>query len=210
VARLLAEPRPPVDRFPVLAAAVDILLDCADADGARACATELDGIAQDFGCPAVQAMAAYAAGRVELESGDAAGALPYLRRAMQLWNGLDCPYETARARVLVARACAALGDSDSSSTYLEAARRAFADLGTRPALAEVDRLRAGSKLPDGLTEREAEVLRLVASGKSNAQIAAALVLSEKTVARHLNNIFGKIDVGSRTAAAAYAFENDLA
>ena len=155
-------------------------------------------------------MAAYTSGCVELEGGDASGALPYLRKASSLWRQLDAPYEIARVRLQVGRALAALGDEKSSATELAAARRVFDELGARPAVEQVDRLSPSAELPGGLTAREAEVLRLVASGQSNAQIAAELVLSEKTVARHLSNIFTKLEVGSRTAAAAYAFEHQLA
>jgi DNA-binding NarL/FixJ family response regulator len=65
-------------------------------------------------------------------------------------------------------------------------------------------------LPRGLTAREAEVLRLVAAGRSNREIAAELVISEHTVARHLQNMFAKLDVSSRAAATAFAFEHGLA
>ena len=209
VARLLAETPPGAPRVHVLPAAVEIMTATGDLAGAHDAARELDEIAQAFRCPPITAMAGQALGRVELERGDAAGALPYLRRAVQVWTSIECPYEVARVRVLIAHACTALGDSDSAQAHLDAARRIFTELGTGPALAELDRLRAPEKYPDGLTGREVEVLRLVAAGKSNAQIAAALTLSEKTVARHLSNIFGKIGARSRTAAAAYAFERDL-
>ena len=107
------------------------------------------------------------------------------------------------------RALRELGDEESADAELAAAARALAALGAGPAAQEVDRLLAPGPLPGGLTAREAEVLRLVASGKSNPEIAAALFLSEKTVARHLSNIFAKLDVPSRTAAAAYAFDHGL-
>ena len=204
VLRLLAETRIPAHRHRLLAAAVEILLATDDVEQARGAANELRDLANQFKCSALQAMAAYAAGRLELATGDAAGALPYLRKAMQLWTQLDCPYEAARAQVLIGRACATLGDADSSARHLELARRVFTEQGTVPALQELS-----ARLPDGLTPREVEVLRLVAAGKSNAQIAATLVLSERTVARHLSNIFTKIDVPSRTAAAAYAYEHGL-
>ena len=123
---------------------------------------------------------------------------------------MEAPYEAARSGVQVACALHALGDDASAAAEVTAARRVLTDLGARPAADEAARLLTPTALPDGLTEREAEVLRLVASGRSNTQIAAALVLSEKTVARHLSNIFRKIEVGSRTAAAAYAFEHGLA
>jgi DNA-binding NarL/FixJ family response regulator len=208
VVRVLAEAETPVHRSRVLPAAVEVLVAAGDTDRARDLARELHELAVSFRCSAPQAMAAYAAGSVELAAGDAAGALPYLRKAMQLWAQLRSPYEVARAQVLVGRACAALGDSDSSTRQFDAARRVFSELGTEPALAEIPSNSPGGP-PDGLTEREVEVLRLVAAGKSNTQIATALVLSERTVARHLSNIFTKIDVPSRTAAAAYAYEHGL-
>jgi DNA-binding CsgD family transcriptional regulator len=207
--RLLAEAGGPVARSRVLPTVVEILLACGELDEARRVAPELEQIAADFGCAALQAMAAYASGSVELAVGDASGALPYLRKASTLWRGLDAPYEVARVRHQVGRALAALGDEASSASELAAARRVFVELDAAPAAAHMDRTSNPSELPGGLTAREAEVLRLVASGQSNAKIAAALVLSEKTVARHLSNIFAKLDVSSRTAAAAYAFEHQL-
>lgn len=208
ITRVLAETPIAVHRSRLLPAAVEILLDVGDTTSAREAARELQEIADQFRCTALQAMAARAAGRVELESGDAAGALPYLRKAIHLWGTLEATYETASVRVLIARACASLGDAESSAQHYDAARDVFARLGAAPALADIADLRAPTK-PGGLTAREVEVLRLVAAGRSNAQIATALVLSERTVARHLSNIFDKIDVPSRTAAAAYAYEHDL-
>lgn len=209
VDRLQAEPGGPVQRCRLLPAAVEVLVATGQVDRARALAGELSGIADAFGCEPLMAAAAEAAGAVELAGGDAAGALPYLRNAQQLWARSDAPFDRARARVLAGRALAAVGDTEASRRELEAARTAFRQLGARPAADEVDRLLAPDSLPSGLTAREAEVLRLVASGRSNAQIAADLVLSEKTVARHLSNIFTKLAVGSRTAATAYAFEHGL-
>jgi DNA-binding CsgD family transcriptional regulator len=208
-ARLLAETPTGAARVRVLPAAVEIMTATGEPARAHDAARELDDIAQAFRCPPIAAMAAHALGRVELERGDPAGALPYLRKAMQLWTSIDCPYEVARVRVLIARACVALGDTESSQAHLDAARRTFAGLGAAPALDEVEQLSKPDGFPGGLTAREVEVLRLVAAGKSNAQIAAALTLSEKTVARHLSNIFAKIGARSRTAAAAYAFERGL-
>jgi DNA-binding CsgD family transcriptional regulator len=209
VERLLGEPAGPVQRCRLLPAAVELLLAAGQVDRAREPAEELGRLASDFRCPALEAAAAHAAGAVELGAGDAAGALPYLRKAQQLWARVEAPYERARTRVLMGRALTALGDDASGRRELEAARTAFRRLGARPAADEVDDLLAPDSLPGNLTAREAEVLRLVATGRSNAQIAADLVLSEKTVARHLSNIFTKLDVGSRTAATAYAFEQGL-
>ena len=208
--RLLAERGDPVARSRVLPAVVEILLASGEVEESRPIAAELEQIATDFGCAALQAMAAYTSGCVELEVGDASGALPYLRKASTLWRGLDAPYEVARVRLQVGRAFESLGDEVSSASELAAARLVFVELGAQPAVGRADRLNSSPALPGGLTPREAEVLRLVASGQSNAKIAAELVLSEKTVARHLSNIFTKLGVTSRTAAAAYAFEHRLA
>ena len=210
IRRLLAEADDPVHRSRLLPPAVDVLVAVGHVDDARELADELERVAHTFGSGALLASSAYASGLVELESGDPGGALPYLRKSSSLWARDQSPYDGARVRVLTARAMTALGDAASAQQELEAARRLFDELGATPAVAEVDRLLRPDAAPDGLTPREVEVLRLVASGRSNAQIATELVLSEKTVARHLSNIFTKIDVGSRTAAAAYAYEHGLA
>ena len=208
--RLLAEPTGPVQRCRLLPGAVDVLVATGDLDRARVAAAELEELAAGFGSVALTARAAQAAGGVELAAGDAAGALPYLRKAEQLWARLESPYERACARLRIGRALGLLHDRLASRRELEYARDTFRRLGAEPAADEADALLAPATLPAGLTAREAEVLRLVATGRSNAQIAADLVLSEKTVARHLSNIFGKLSVGSRTAATAYAFEHELA
>ncbi len=209
VRRLLTEVADPVPRCRLLPGAIEVLLATGQVDEARAATGLLDGVAAQFGAAPLQAAAAQAAGAVELEAGDAAGALPYLRKARQLWSRVGSPYDDARVRLLTGRALAALGDEGSARAELDAALAAFRALAAAPAAREVEALLAPSAPPGGLTAREVEVLRLVAGGRSNAAIAAELVLSEKTVARHLSNIFAKLDVGSRTAAAAYAFEHDL-
>ena len=148
---------------------------------------------------------------IMLAAGDAGSALISLRQAVQAWQELEAPYEVALTRVLVGRACRALGDEDGFALELDAARRLFEQLGAAPSVASVDSL-TGADLRDGthgLTPRELEVLRLVATGKSNREIASALVISEHTVARHVQNIFTKLGVASRTAAGAFAFEHDL-
>jgi ATP/maltotriose-dependent transcriptional regulator MalT len=210
IRRLVAEPRDPVHRAQLLPAAVHVLVEAGDVAEARQLALELATVAQRFGCPSSLAMAAMASGEGALAAGDASSAVVELRRAIQIWSALDMPYEAACARVLLARALLALTDAESAARELATARRTFDGLGAVPALVEVDRLLPRTTNPAGLTDREVEVLRLAAAGRSNAQIAAELVLSEKTVARHLSNIFTKIDVSSRTAAAAFAFEHGLA
>jgi DNA-binding CsgD family transcriptional regulator len=149
---------------------------------------------------------------VLLSEGDARGALVALREAWDAWRDLDASYEAARTRVMLGLACRQLGDRDGASFELDAARRVFEELGAVPDLRRVeDLVRAGGdKPPGGLTRREVEVLALVATGKSNRAIADELVISDKTVARHLSNIFVKLDLSSRSAATAYAYENGLA
>ena len=208
VRRLLAEPCDPVRRSQVLPAATEVLLADGDVDGAAAAARELADLAERFRCAALRAVARYAVGHVLLTQGAHAEAVPELQQAARGWTGLDAPYETARCRALLGQALRALGDEESATAELTAARRAFARLGAAPDERRVAGLLAPAG-PAGLTAREVEVLRLVAGGLSNPEIATALVLSEKTVARHLSNIFTKLDVRSRTAAAAFAFEHHL-
>ena len=144
-----------------------------------------------------------ARGRLQLALGDAAAACGTLRRALELWHELEVPYEIATSRLLLGHACRLCGDEDSATRSLAQAAEIFDRLGAAAVtLPELTPAR-----PAGLTEREAEVLRLVAVGQANRQIATALHLSERTVARHLSNIFVKVGVGSRTAAAAFAHEH---
>jgi DNA-binding CsgD family transcriptional regulator len=208
IRRVLAEAEGPVRRSWMLPAAVEIMAAAGLLEDARRYADELSEIASAFGNPAVRAMAAYAAANVALASGNVEDALGRARESSRLWGDIGSPYEAARARVLVARALRELGDHDSAAGEFAVARRAFAEVGAAPAAEELDRL-LGRPRPGGLTEREVEVLRLAAEGRSNHDIARALVLSQKTVERHLSNIFTKLGVPSRTAAAAYAHEHGL-
>ena len=208
VQRLLREVTGPVHRSRLLPAAVEVLLADGQADAAAELAGELRSIAASFGCAPVQARSDHASADVALAMGDAASALQLLRRERGVWERLGARYETARCCVLIGRALRALGDNESAIAELTAARRTLAQLGARPAEDETAAL-IRPTLPRGLTEREVEVLRLVATGKTNPEIAALLVLSEKTVGRHLSNIFTKIDVTTRTAAAAFAYEHHL-
>ena len=206
--RLVAEAQGPVHQSWMLPAAVEILVSAGLVDQARQHSDQLASIASSFGNAALRAMARYAAATVSLASGDTENALGDARESSRLWSEVGSPYESARARVLVARALRELGDEDSATAEFAVARRTFAEMGAAPAAHEVDRL-LGRERPGGLTEREVEVLRLVAAGRSNHEIADVLVLSQKTVERHLSNIFTKLDVPSRTAAAAYAHGHGL-
>lgn len=211
IRRMLGETTDQMKRAGLLPAAVEILLADGDRDQARGASRELDQIAQRHESAMLAAMAAQARGAVALADGDAQAALVALRPAGQRWQELEAPYDVARTRVLAAEACRALGDEDAATLELEAARHAFRELGAAPDLAHVESLlqRPASGAAHGLTARELQILRLVASGKSNREVASALVISEHTVARHLQNIFKKLRISSRTAATAFAFEHDL-
>jgi DNA-binding CsgD family transcriptional regulator len=210
IRRAVDETVSPLTRAALLPANVEIALAVGDLEEARTACAELDGIAERRENELLRATATHARGAVSLAEGDARGAIVALRSASSIWQELEAPYEAARSRVLVGVACAALGDQDTAAVELEAARDAFASLGARPDVANIDAL-TGRARPDdhGLSAREIEVLRLVASGKSNREIAAELVISERTVARHVQNIFAKLRVSSRAAASVFASEHGL-
>jgi DNA-binding NarL/FixJ family response regulator len=210
IRRAVGESVEPLDRAALLPAYVEIALAAGAVEEAERAADELAAISRLHEGEALRAMSAYAGGAVALARGDPALALTELRPALQAWQALEAPYEAARARVLLARACAALGDDDGAALELEAARTAFEELGARPDLVRSARARPSS-VPDGhgLSPRELQVLRLVASGETNKSIAAELVLSERTVDRHVSNIYAKLRVSSRAAATAYAYEHRL-
>jgi len=209
----------PLRRARHLPAAVEILIAAGDIDGAKAAAAELRDAAAQFDIEVLQAIAFHAAGAVALAVGDARRALPPLRKSFLIWQRVGAPYLAARLRVLLGMACRELGDRDGAGLAFDAAAAVFSELGAAPDLAQLDALRgAGSRgkaRRDGpvaatpLTPRELEVLGLVATGKTNKAIARELSLSEKTVDRHLSNIFTKLEVPSRAAATAYAYEHGL-
>ena len=186
------------------------MLAVGDVPEARAACDDLEALAERNPSEMLGAMVAYARGAVELAEGEAARAVTGLRRAAQAWHALDAPYEAARARVLVGLACRALGDEDGAALELDAARAAFAELGAAPDLARLDSVEGAARDDaHGLTPRELQVLRHVAAGETNKTIAAELVLSERTVDRHVSNIFAKLRLSSRAAATAYAYEHGL-
>jgi DNA-binding NarL/FixJ family response regulator len=195
-------------RATLLPACVEIMLAAGDVDAAKAGCRELEAIAAEYRSRMLDAIVDHARGAIALAEGDAGNALASLRRTVDGWLALEVPYECARARVLVGLACRMLGDDETSRLELDAARAVFAELGAEPELGRVDSLSHTAE-GHGLTKRELEVLRLVAAGHSSKEIAARLVLSERTVDRHLSNIFTKLRVRSRTAAAAYAYEHRL-
>ena len=184
----------------LLPAYVEIMLAAGDVQDARNACRELDEIAQSFDTGVPGAIAAQACGAVDLAEGDAQAALGSLRRAFEVWQRIEAPYAAARVRVLIGLACRALGDEDGAGLEIDAARSVFERLGATPDLARIESLMNGA--PSGhahrLTPRELQVLRLVAAGGTNKAIASKLSLSEKTIDRHVSNIFAKLDVSSRS------------
>ena len=209
--RLESEIEEPPRRAGLLPAYVEIMLAVDDGDAARRGCAELEAFARDHESAMLDTLAAQARGSFELAAGDAGAALGSLRRASEGWQDLDAPYELARARELHGLACREAGDLDAAGLELEAARDAFDRLGAASDLSRVTTLAeiAGAGAPHGLTGRELEVLRHLAAGETNKDIAAALVLSVRTVDRHVSNIYAKLGVSSRAAATAFAHEHEL-
>jgi len=200
-----------VSRAKLLGPYVEIMLGANDVDAARAAVAELSKIASEMDGLFLTATSAQATGAVLVAEGKAREALDELRAACRAWQELGAPYEAARVRVLIGRALRQLGDDEGAEMNLDAAGAVFDRLGAAPDLAVAEELSAirASQSRGGLTGREIQVLALVAGGRSNRQIASELVISERTVARHVGNIFTKLGVSSRAAATAYALKHEL-
>jgi DNA-binding CsgD family transcriptional regulator len=211
IRRVVAEASQPRARAALLPAYLEIMLAAGEIEEARGACHELEKISRAHRSDLLRAMAAQAGGALALADGEPETALVELRKAWQAWEELEAPYEAARVRVLVGLGCRAAGDEDSAAWELDAARGVFDRLGAVPDVARVDSLRARPQTAavHGLTPRELQVLRLVATGVTNRSIAAELVLSERTIDRHVSNIFTKLGVSSRAAATAYAYEHAL-
>ena len=209
IRRVLGETGDRLERARLLPAAVEILLATGDLGAAREAAAELAGLADGYRTLALLATADHARGAVLLADGDAAGAVAALRGAWRAWRELEAPYEAARARLLIGLACRELGDEDAAAMELDGARTVLAGLGAGPDLDRLDRLAGAASATGGLTGRELEVLRLVAAGETNHAIASRLHLADKTVHRHVSNIYAKLGVSSRAGATAYAYQHHL-
>ena len=211
IRRVMSATTNQLQRTRLLPSYVEIMLAVSDIENARSACRELAEIAERLDTSVLSAMAAHAQGAVELAEGEAQAALGSLRRAFEAWRQVKAPYEAARVRVLVGMACRAFGDDEGAELEFDAARAVFEQLGAAPDLARIDSLTkiTPSGRPHRLTPRELQVLRLVAAGKTNKAIAVELSLSEKTVDRHVSNIFNKLDVPTRSAATAHAYQHNL-
>jgi DNA-binding CsgD family transcriptional regulator len=198
-------------RTQFIPAFVEIMLAAHEIEAARDASDELARTAADLGTPFLLAAAGFSEGTVLLAEKEPRAALDSLQKARRRWHELEVPYEIARTRALIGVALRELGDGDGAGMELDAARRGFEKLGAAPDLARLEKPsgRPETGASGGLTQREVEVLRLVAAGKTNRAIADKLVISDKTVARHVSNIFTKLEVSSRSAATAYAYEQGL-
>jgi DNA-binding CsgD family transcriptional regulator len=198
-------------RARTLPAYVEIMVAVNDLPAAHAAAEELAQLAAGLDAPTLRAAAAQARGAVLLAEGDAQAALPALRNAWVAWQEVEALYHAAGVRLTLSAAYSRLGDRDAADMELDAAHQAFQRLGAAPDVARVAAL-SGTPPPagaGGLSPREVQVLRLVATGRTNRAIAAELSISERTVERHVSNIFVKLAVSSRAAATAYAHRHQI-
>jgi DNA-binding CsgD family transcriptional regulator len=209
--RLLAAASDPLRRARLLPALTELALSVGELAQARAAAEELKTIAAEFRTDVLVGKAAQAIGAVELAEGNPGSASTALRESLATWRDCGAPYEAARVRVLIGLACRELGDEESAELEFDSARATFEDLGARTDLARLDALRSGSRRPESelLTPRQLQVLRRVADGKTNREIAGDLRVSERTIDRHVSNILTRLGVSSRAAATAYAFRNNM-
>ncbi len=180
-----------------------------ETERARNAYDELQGVVAEVGSDSLRASALAVGGIVAEAEGDLDTARSRMEDAIDLFHQCGEPFETARSRLDLARVLAALGRSDPAAEQARAAHDALAGMQAereaQRAGALVNELedRASAKATSGLTPRELDVLKLVAQGLSNTEIAQRLVLSDHTVHRHLANILRKLDLSSRAAAAAW-------
>jgi DNA-binding CsgD family transcriptional regulator len=199
-------------RLRLLPAFIEIMLALPDLPAARAAAEELGHLADALNTPYLLAVAAQTRGAILLAEGDGRAALAVLRHAWTVWQEIESPYEAARLRILIGLACRDCGDKDAAALEWDAARWILEQLGARPELARLESLTAAgsARHAAGLSSREVQVLRLIAEGKTNRVIASELFISERTVERHVSNIFIKLNITSRAAATAFAYQHKLA
>ena len=212
IRRVMEATPDPLLRISLLPAHIDIMLESGAIAEAEVACAELEALAKHFATSVLCAAALQSRGSVLLAEGKGLDASVLFTKALASWQSLNAPFMVAQCRMQLARACAFSRDCDSAELELKAARAILEQLSAKPALSALDdivRSIKPSARKHGLTARELEVLGLVAHGKTNKVIARELQLSEKTVDRHVSNIFAKIGSASRAAATAYAYENQL-
>ncbi|MGP4032181.1 LuxR C-terminal-related transcriptional regulator [Pseudarthrobacter sp. 1C304] len=193
----------------LLVTGVDIALALGHADEAERLCARLEETAAEFGTAGFRAWAGQARAAMLIAQAQYAGALPVLEAVVRDYRSLHARHDTARAYEMLAQAHRGLGQSSVAAADSATALAIYRELGALPDVQRLDGGPPTGRLPGGLTEREADVLAFTAAGASNKQTAEALFISQKTVGRHLANIFAKIGVSSRTAAAAWAHEHGL-
>ncbi|BBX04701.1 helix-turn-helix transcriptional regulator [Mycolicibacterium moriokaense] len=192
-----------ITRIRLLPAVIEIALARDRVDEADQYCRELEAGAEKFDSPGFRAWALHYRGAVLVKQGTPAEALPLLQEALRRYRTTQRRYEMAQVCEWMALARQGASDSAGAAADRANAESIYRELGAQPCQA------TDAELPGGLTKREVEVLGLIASGASNRDVAKQLFISEKTVGRHLANIFVKLDVSSRTAAAAWAHENKV-
>jgi DNA-binding CsgD family transcriptional regulator len=207
--RLLIAGADRLQRARLLPPYFEILLAVGDFENASNVCEELQGLAEEVDTDVLRGLAAQAQGAFALARGDGQAAIGPLRRAFEVWELLEAPYERARTRVLLGQACQALDDHEGAGLEFDAARSVFAQLGAQPDLDRLDSVCSPTSPPGPLTARELEVLQLIVLGHTNKAVAAQLHLSERTIDRHVSNILCKLSVPSRAAATAYAYDHNL-
>ena len=208
IRRLMTATRDRMRRAGLLPAHIEIMLASGEIEEARRARDELQTFAEAFDADVLRAVVAQADGAIALAEDSPHAALEPLRRAFEIWKRFDAPYEAARVRVLAGHACRATGDTEGAVLEFEAAKSVFTRLGAQPELARLaETTSPTAQCP--LTGRELHVLRLISMGCTNKQIAVELSVSERTIDRHVTNILTKLDVRSRTAATAYAYDRKL-
>lgn len=207
----LEEAKTPLQRVKILPAFIEVMLACENIAEARSAVEELAAFAVNYDTTFLKAVTAYCEGAVFLKEDDPVAAIETLRKSLTYWNELNVPYEAAAVRFLLGIAYRDQGDQDSARMELTAAQWIFKELEARPDLEKVEALLHLENEPDrhGLTLRELQVLQLASEGKTNKAIAGELFISDRTVERHLSNIFTKLEVNSRTEATAFAYEHRI-
>ena len=208
--RLALDPPPPAPlrHAELLATLAEAQVAVGEVESAVAASAELTGVATAAASDYLGAVACSTEAMVLHAQGDPVGACRRAGEAATSFRALGLPYDEARGRALRGAAAQAIDEPDTAELELTTALETFRRLGAEPDAQRVGSL-LGTAPPSPLSLREAEVLRLVARGGTNKEVAAQLFVSEHTVARHLSNIYTKLGVGSRSAATAYAYEHSL-